>query len=90
MPIEKIHDKNISGITSDYINIFRDKINVNFNQIEIKSTDEGFNKLSTKKCDLVTFVKKLENTNNLFNFSNSHLSFPLVLFPYLPYISFSS
>ncbi|MDN5071184.1 transporter substrate-binding domain-containing protein [Aliarcobacter butzleri] len=79
MPIEKIDDNNISGITSDYINIFRDKINVNFNQIEIKSTDEGFNKLSTKKCDLVTFVKKLENTNNLFNFSNSHLSFPLVL-----------
>lgn len=79
MPIEKIHDKNISGITSNYINIFRDKINVNFNQIEIKSTDEGLNKLNTKECDLVTFVKKTENINNLFNFSNSHLSFPLVL-----------
>lgn len=79
MPIEKIHDNNISGITSDYINIFRDKINVNFNQIEIKSTDEGLNKLNTKECDLVTFVKKTENINNLFNFSNSHLSFPLVL-----------
>ncbi|WP_323665149.1 ABC transporter substrate-binding protein [Aliarcobacter butzleri] len=79
MPIERVQNGNFTGITSDYINIFKEKLNVNFNQVEIKSINDGLNKLNTKECDLVTFVKKTENINNLFNFSNSHLSFPLVL-----------
>ncbi len=76
MPIEKVQNGNLTGITSDYINIFKEKLNVNFNQVEIKSINDGLNKLNTKECDLVPFVEK---SNNLFNLSNSHLSFPLVL-----------
>lgn len=76
MPIERVESGNLTGITSDYISIFKEKLNVNFNQVEIKSINDGLNKLNTKECDLVPFVEK---SNNLFNLSNSHLSFPLVL-----------
>uniref|UniRef100_UPI0040471F36 ABC transporter substrate-binding protein n=3 Tax=Aliarcobacter sp. TaxID=2321116 RepID=UPI0040471F36 len=78
MPIEKVQNGNFIGITSDYINIFKEKLNINFNQINIKSRNDGLNKLNTKECDLVPFVEK-SDTNNLYNLSNSHLSFPLVL-----------
>jgi diguanylate cyclase (GGDEF)-like protein/PAS domain S-box-containing protein len=56
-----------------------EKLNINFNQIEIESTKDGLNKLLTKECDLVTFVQNSDNTNKLVNLSNSHLSFPFVL-----------
>ena len=79
MPIERVQNGNFTGITSDYINIFKEKLNVNFNQVEIKSINDGLNKLNTKECDLVTFVQNSDNTNKLVNLSNSHLSFPLVL-----------
>ena len=79
MPIERINKNSVLGITSDYINIFKEKLNINFNQIEIESTKDGLNKLLTKECDLVTFVQNSDNTNKLVNLSNSHLSFPFVL-----------
>ena len=79
MPIERINNNSVLGITSDYINIFKEKLNINFNQIEIESTKDGLNKLITKECDLVTFVQNSDNTNKLVNLSNSHLSFPFVL-----------
>lgn len=79
MPIERINNNSVLGITSDYINIFKEKLNINFNQIEIESTKDGLNKLLTKECDLVTFVQNSDNTNKLVNLSNSHLSFPFVL-----------
>ena len=79
MPIERIINNSVLGITSDYINIFKEKLNINFNQIEIESTKDGLNKLLTKECDLVTFVQNSDNTNKLVNLSNSHLSFPFVL-----------
>ena len=37
MPIERINNNSVLGITSDYINIFKEKLNINFNQIEIES-----------------------------------------------------
>ena len=79
MPIERINKNSVLGITSDYINIFKEKLNINFNQIEIESTKDGLNKLLTKECDLVTFVQNSDNTTKLVNLSNSHLSFPFVL-----------
>ena len=79
MPIERINNNSVLGITSDYINIFKEKLNINFNQIEIESTKDGLNKLLTKECDLVTFVQNSDNTNKLVNLSNSYLSFPFVL-----------
>ena len=79
MPIERINNNSVLGITSDYINILKEKLNINFNQIEIESTKDGLNKLLTKECDLVTFVQNSDNTNKLVNLSNSHLSFPFVL-----------
>src|SRR5574344_1651747 len=45
MPIERINNNSVLGITSDYINIFKEKLNINFNQIEIESTKDGLNKL---------------------------------------------
>ena len=79
MPIEKINNNNTLGITSQYINIFKEKLNINFNPIEIKSTKDALNKLLFQDCDVITFVQNEENMNKLVNLSNSHLSFPLVL-----------
>ncbi|MDN5128358.1 transporter substrate-binding domain-containing protein [Aliarcobacter butzleri] len=79
MPIEKTNNKNVLGITSDYINIFKEKLNINFNQVEIESTKDAFDKLAIQECDLITFVENSDDTKKLVNLSNSHLSFPLVL-----------
>ncbi|WP_141046918.1 ABC transporter substrate-binding protein [Aliarcobacter cryaerophilus] len=49
MPIERINNNSVLGITSDYINIFKEKLNINFNQIEIESTKDGLNKLLTRE-----------------------------------------
>ncbi|XPS40465.1 hypothetical protein ACN2C3_01945 [Aliarcobacter butzleri] len=65
MPIEKIDNDNVLGITSDYINIFKEKLNINFNQIEIESTKDAFDKLFAHECDLITFVENSDDTKEV-------------------------
>jgi PAS domain S-box-containing protein len=79
MPIEKIENGNLTGITSEYINIFKEKLNVNFNYVSTKSLKEGLDKLLTLDCDLATFIQNTDEKNKLVNLSDSHFSFPFVL-----------
>ena len=79
MPIEKIENNKIVGISGDYVNIFRDKLGVNFKFIESNSTEDSFNKLKNFDCDIAPFVLKNKTNMNRFNFSDSYISFPLVL-----------
>lgn len=79
MPIEKFYNDKFTGINSDYINIFKEKLNINFKQVLVQNHDEGLNKLKNKECDLVTFMQKTDAISKSFNLSNSHISFPLVL-----------
>ena len=79
MPIEKIENNKIVGISGEYVNIFRDKLGVNFKFVESNSTEDSFNKLKNFDCDIAPFVLKNKTNMNRFNFSDSYISFPLVL-----------
>lgn len=79
MPIEKIENDKVVGINSDYIQIFKEKLGVNFNAIAIDNLEDTFDKLQNFDCDFAPFVLKNKSNMNKLNFTDSYISFPLVL-----------
>ena len=79
MPIEKIENDKTVGINAEYIKIFKEKLGVDFNVIAADNLEKSLNKLENSNCDFASFVLKNKSNLNKFNFSDSYLSFPLVL-----------
>ncbi|RXK03866.1 hypothetical protein CRV02_01350 [Arcobacter sp. CECT 8989] len=72
MPIEKIKDNQLIGISSEFIKIFEKNTDLKFNIINSKNIHD-FN----KSCDVISLMIKQRNSPYLF--SKKFLSFPLAI-----------
>ncbi|MFA9375025.1 MAG: transporter substrate-binding domain-containing protein, partial [Poseidonibacter sp.] len=68
LPIERLDENIYEGISSDYIKIFEEKINLPINLISTKSYIESLSKLTTNECDIATSLPKLMSNEKYINY----------------------
>ncbi len=80
MPFEKI-DKNgnHTGITSDYFNIFRNKLDIDIKLIKTKTWNESITFAKQRKCDILSLAMETPNRKKYLNFTDPYLEIPLVI-----------
>ncbi|AXX87579.1 BvgS-like domain-containing diguanylate cyclase (NMT1, PAS domains) [Malaciobacter marinus] len=89
MPFEKIKDNKLLGMSSDYLKIFENKLDIPFTLVSTKSWTKTLNNLENRSCDLIPMISEEEKRKQYLDFSKAYLSFPLVLATRLeePFIS---
>lgn len=78
-PIEFIKDGKISGITSDLIRDFEEKIGVNIELFPTKSWDSSLNLIKDRKCDLISSISPSFDRMSYLNFTKPIYTLPIVV-----------
>jgi len=63
MPLEKVENNLHKGLSSEYINILRNNINIPINIIQTSSSIDTITKLKNQKCDIASMLP-LQNMHN--------------------------
>jgi len=80
MPFEGIKNGKIDGMSSDYIKIFTENINIPFRFIKTKSWMESIEYLKENKCDILSFlVMETKERQEYLNFTKPYIKMPLVI-----------
>ncbi|MDZ7817248.1 MAG: ABC transporter substrate-binding protein [Aliarcobacter sp.] len=79
MPFEKIENNIHMGISADYINIIKTKLNIPITLIPTKSWSESLNKAKERVCDILPLTVKTPKREKYLNFTSSYLKMPLVM-----------
>ena len=79
MPYEKIENGKYIGIGSDYINLFEEKLNINFKLIETNSWQESKQKAKNRECEVLPLSSSSEKRKEYMNVTKAYLIEPLVL-----------
>mgnify|MGYP000277133914 CR=1 FL=1 len=80
MPIERINkDGKHIGISSDYIKVFEERLNVDFNLVKTDSWTETLDKVKSKECDLIPVLMETKNRKEFLNFTPPYIKLPLVI-----------
>jgi PAS domain S-box-containing protein len=79
-PLDFIDEEgNHQGVVSDYIKIFKDKLNVNFKNVNFKNWFELKTGLKNKEVDFVGAIQKTNSRENYLLFSDVYLTAPLFI-----------
>lgn len=78
LPYESFLDKNLIGITSEYIKIIEKKLAININLVPINSQNEGFSKLKTHNCDLISSIQNRNINTGGVLYTKPYLELPFV------------
>ena len=79
MPLDKIENNTHIGLSSEYINLFKEKLGVSFNLITSNSWENTLRKIKNNSCELTPIMYKTKQREDFLNFSKPYLSFPLVI-----------
>lgn len=80
MPFEMIQDGKQIGISSEYVKILAERLNIPFKLIEASSWSETLNRAEKRECDILSFLSmETENRKKNFSFLKPYISTPLVL-----------
>ncbi|RXK03691.1 hypothetical protein CRV02_00400 [Arcobacter sp. CECT 8989] len=79
MPLDKIEENKHIGLSSEYIKIFEEKLGVTFNLIKTNNWTSSLESIKNENCELIPFIYKTKERENILNISKAYLSFPLVV-----------
>ena len=79
MPLDKIDNNKQIGLSSEYINLFKEKLGVSFNLVNTNSWENTLKKLQNNSCEFAPIMYKTKKREEFLNFSKPYLSFPLVI-----------
>ena len=79
MPFEKIEDNKHIGISADYVDIIKSKLNVPITLVQTKSWGESLTNAKERVCDILPLAVKTNNRNNYLNFTSPYIKLPLVM-----------
>ena len=79
MPFESIKDGKHIGISSEYIKILSQKLNIPIVLVVTKTWTETLSKMKKRECDMLSLVAKTPSRERYMDFTSSILEFPLVL-----------
>jgi len=79
MPFEKLVNGKLIGISSDYLNILHDRLNIPFTIVETKTWQESLTFAKERKCDILSLAMETPSRKKYMNFTVPHLSIPVVI-----------
>ncbi len=79
MPFSSIIKNEHNGMDADYMQYFRNKINIPFKLIPTKSWSQSIEAAMSHRCDILSLVMETPKRKKHFDFTKSFLSVPLVL-----------
>ncbi len=80
MPLEAIKNGEINGISSDYVKIFSEAIDIPFKLVETDSWTQSIEYAKEKKCDILSFLAmETKNRKKYLNFTTPYMQIPLVI-----------
>jgi ABC-type nitrate/sulfonate/bicarbonate transport system substrate-binding protein/signal transduction histidine kinase len=79
MPFEKIENNTHVGISADYINIIKNKLNIPITLISTKTWSESLTNAQKRLCDIIPLIVKTKKRDNYLNFTSSYIKLPLVM-----------
>lgn len=79
MPLEKIENGKLIGISSDYINIIESKLDIPMNLVPTKSWSESIEFAKSRKCDIFSLAMQTPERKKYMDFTKPYISIPLVI-----------
>lgn len=79
MPFEKIQNNKHIGISADYIDIIKNKLNIPITLAPTKTWSESLNYAKEKACDIIPLIVKTQNRQKYLNFTTPYIKLPLVM-----------
>lgn len=79
LPIEKIKDAHLIGISADYLQIISEKIRTPFTLVPTTSWTESLTFIKTGRCDFLSSAIRTKERDKSLNFSSSYLDSSLVV-----------
>lgn len=80
MPFEEIKNGELNGISSDYVKLFSEAMDIPFKLVETDTWSQSIEYAKEKKCDILSFlVMETKKRKEYFNFTTPYLKIPLVI-----------
>ena len=79
MPYEEIKDNEHRGITADYVNIFRQLLDIPIELVVTSTWQESLVKAQKRECDIFPLVSKTEKRVKYMDFTTPYISSPIVI-----------
>ena len=79
LPFEKIENNEYIGITADYINLIKEKINTNIKIIPSENWTETLKNAKNRTCDILPIIVKTQDRTSFLDFTSSYINLPLVM-----------
>jgi diguanylate cyclase (GGDEF)-like protein len=79
MPFEKIDDGKHIGITKDYFDIFRARLNTPIELVQTKSWSESIERAKNRECDIFSLAMSTPSRLEYMNFTKPYIESPLVI-----------
>ena len=80
LPFEKFDENgNHIGMTAEYYDIFRAKLNTDIKLIQTKTWMETIQNVQSRKCDILSLAMETPNRKEYLNFTSPYLKIPIVI-----------
>ena len=79
MPFEEIRNNKHIGISADYIDIIKNKLNIPITLAPTKTWSESLKYAKEKACDIIPLIVKTQNRQKYLYFTTPYIKLPLVM-----------
>ena len=79
MPFESFKNRKHIGLSADYLNIFRKKLNIPLKVVYTKSWQQTLEFAKTRRCDIISLVTKTPEREKYLNFTTPLINTPIIL-----------
>ncbi len=79
MPLEKIENGKLIGISADYLKIIESKIEIPITLVPTQSWNQSLEYFKDKQCDILSLISKIPQRELYMNITEPYLDAPLVI-----------
>ncbi|MEZ4693961.1 MAG: ABC transporter substrate-binding protein [Aliarcobacter sp.] len=79
LPLEKIENGKHIGISSEFLNLIKERIGIPFYLIETNNWTESLEKIKKRECDILALAEQTPLRKEYLNFTTPYIRVPLVI-----------